>query len=172
MKISMFSIILAGTLLFFVNLRQAESAQRSGFSIQVPTRPLEDTLSGWPPRDGIHSIDSPKFISSAAVDWFLPGSRVFGLEINGVIRAYPLAILNWHEIFNDSLGGVPLAVNFCTLCCNGIAFHSYFSGTITTLSVSGLLYNSDLLLFIIGKVNHFGLKSWVKLSAIPAKAKG
>ena len=103
MKIRMFSMILAGTLLFFFNLGQTESAQRKGVSIQNPTISLEDTLSGGPPRDGIPSIASPKFVASAEVDWLLPGSRVLGLEINGVIRAYPLAILNWDEIVNELL---------------------------------------------------------------------
>jgi hypothetical protein len=147
MNIRMFTLILAGTLLFFVNPGQAESAQRNGFSIQDPTIPLEEILSGGPPRDGIPSIDSPKFISAAEVDWLLPGSRVLGLEINGVIRAYPLAILNWHEIVNDSVGGVPLAVTYCPLCGTGMSFRRDFSGTVTTLGVSGLLYNSDLLLY-------------------------
>ena len=87
MKIHMFSMILAGTLLFFYNLGQTESAQRNGFSIQDPKIPLEDLLSGGPPRDGIPYIDTPKFISDAEVDWLLPGSRVLALKIKGVIRA-------------------------------------------------------------------------------------
>lgn len=147
MKIRMLSIILAGTLLFSVNPGQAESAQRNGFSIEDPIIPLEDILSGGPPRDGIPSIDSPKFISASEVDWLLPGSRILGLEINGVIRAYPLAILNWHEIVNDTVSGVPVAVTFCPLCGTGMAFRRDFGGTVTTLGVSGLLYNSDLLLY-------------------------
>ena len=147
MKIRMLSIIFAVTLLFSVNPGQAESAQRNGFSIEDPIIPLEDILSGGPPRDGIPSIDSPKFISAAEVDWLLPKSRVLGLELNGVLRAYPLAILNWHEIVNDTAGGVPVAVTFCPLCGTGMAFRRDFSGSVTTLGVSGLLYNSDLLLY-------------------------
>jgi hypothetical protein len=147
MKIRMFSIILAGTLLYFVNLGQAESGQRKGFSFQDPTLPLEDILNGGPPRDLIPSIESPKFISSAEVDWLLQGSRVLGLELNSFIRDYPLAILHWHEIVNDSVGGVPLAGTYCPLSGSGMAFRSDFSGTITTLGVSGLLYNSDFLLY-------------------------
>ncbi len=79
MKIRMLSIIFAVTLLFSANPGQAESAQRNGFSIEDPIIPLEDILSGGPPRDGIPSIDSPKFISAADVDWLLPKSRVVGL---------------------------------------------------------------------------------------------
>ena len=147
MKVSILSIILAGILLLSVNSGQAESAQRNGFSIEDPLVPLEDILSGGPPRDGIPSIDSPKFVSAAEVDWLFSNSRVLGLEINGVVRAYPLAILNWHEIVNDTVGGVPLAITYCPLCGTGMAFRRDFKGTVTTLGVSGLLYNSDLLLY-------------------------
>jgi hypothetical protein len=104
-------------------------------------------LSGGPPRDDIPSIDSPKFISATEVDWLLPGIRVLGLEVSGVIRAYPLAIINWHEIVNDCVGGVPSAVTYCPLYGTGMAFRMDFRGTVTTLGVSGLLYNSDLLLY-------------------------
>ena len=147
MKVSILSIILAGILLLSVNSGQAESAQRNGFSIEDPLVPLEDILSGGPPRDGIPSIDSPKFVSAAEVDWLFSNSRVLGLEINGVVRAYPIAILNWHEIVNDTVGGVPLAITYCHLCGTGMAFRRDFKGTVTTLGVSGLLYNSDLLLY-------------------------
>ncbi len=147
MKVGMLSLILVGALLLAVNPEQAESAQRNGFSIEDPLVPLEDILSGGPPRDGIPSIDSPTFISATEADWLLPNSRVLGLEINGVVRAYPLAILNWHEIVNDTAGGVPLAITFCPLCGTGMAFRRDFKGTVTTLGVSGLLYNSDLLLY-------------------------
>ena len=115
MKIRILLFLVTAILFISVNSGQAKSAQRNGFSIEDPLIPLENILSGGPPRDGIPSIDSPKFISAAEVDWLLPKSRVLGLEINGVIRAYPLAILNWHGIVSDSVGGVPLAVIYCTL---------------------------------------------------------
>ena len=76
-----------GTLLPFVNSEQSESAQCNRFLIQYLIIPLEDILSGGPPRDGIPYIDTPKFISDAEVDWLLPGSRVLALKIKGVIRA-------------------------------------------------------------------------------------
>jgi len=167
----MLSIILAGTLLFSVNPGQAESAQRNGFSIEDPIIPLEDILSGGPPRDGIPSIDSPKFISASEVDWLLPGSRILGLEINGVIRAYPLAILNWHEIVNDTVSGVPVAVTFCPLCGTGMAFRRDF-GVQSQPSVSPDCFITVISCFMTERANHSGLKSWDKLSAVPAKAKG
>ena len=65
----------------------------------------------------------------------------------GYRRRYPLAILNWYEIVNDTVGGVPVSIKFCPLCGTGMAFRRDFDGVFTTLGVSGLLYNSDLLLY-------------------------
>ena len=100
----------------FISPEHSESAQRNGFSIEDPLIPLEEILGGGPPRDGIHSIDSPKFILAAEADWLFPDSRIIGLDIEGDIRVYPLAILNWHEIVNDTVGGVPVSITFCPLC--------------------------------------------------------
>ena len=69
------------------------------------------------------------------------------MDIEGDIRVYPLAILNLHEIVNDTVGGVPVLITFCLLCGTGVAFRQDFDGAFTTLGVSGLLYNSDLLLY-------------------------
>ncbi len=89
----------------FISPEHSESAQCSGFSIEEHLIPLEVLLVGSWPRDGIPSIDSPKFILAAEADWLFPDSRV-----------YPLAILNWHEIVNDNVGGVPVSITFCPLC--------------------------------------------------------
>ena len=100
----------------FISPEHSESAQRNGFSIEAPLIPLEEILGGGPPRDGIPSIDSPKFILAAEADWQFPESRIIGLDIKGDIGVYPLAILNWHEIVNDTVGGVPVSITFCPLC--------------------------------------------------------
>ena len=89
----------------FISPEHSESAQRNGFSIEDPLIPLDEILGGGPPRDGIPSIDSPKFILAAEADWLFPDSRIIGLDVEGDIRVYPLAILNWHEIVNDTVGG-------------------------------------------------------------------
>lgn len=126
---------------------KAESAQLNGFSIIDPLVPLEEILSGGPPRDGIPSIDSPNFVLASEVDWLLPNSQILGLEIEHDVRAYPLAILNWHEIVNDTVGDVPVSITYCPLCGTGMAFRRDIRGSFTTFGVSGLLYNSDLLLY-------------------------
>jgi len=110
------AFFLAGALTLFISPEHSESAQRNGFSIEDPLVPLEEILGGGPSRDGIPSIDSPKFILAAEADWLFPDSRFIGLDIEGDIRVYPLAILNWHEIVNDTVGGVPVSITFCPLC--------------------------------------------------------
>ena len=84
----------AGVLFLFISPEHSESAQRNGFSIEDPLIPLEEILDGGPPRDGIPSIDSPKFILAAEADWLFSNSRVIGIEIEGNNRGYPLAISN------------------------------------------------------------------------------
>jgi hypothetical protein len=72
---------------------------------------------------------------------------VIGVARNGEARAYPLDLLNWHELVNDTLGGLPILVSFCPLCGTGIAFDRRIDGSDRTFGVSGLLYRSDLLLY-------------------------
>jgi hypothetical protein len=72
---------------------------------------------------------------------------VLGLEHGGVVRAYPAFILNHHEIVNDSLGGVPIAITYCPLCGSGVAFRRELDGEAVEFGVSGLLHNSDLILY-------------------------
>ena len=131
----------------FICSKHSESAERNRFSIEDPLIPLEDILGCGPPCDGIPSIDSPKFILAAEADWLFPNSRIIALDIEGDIRVYKLAILNWHEIVNDTVGRVPVSSTFCPLCGNGMAFHRDFDGAFTTLGISGLQYNRNLLLY-------------------------
>ena len=101
-------------------------------------------MSGGPGKDGIPSIDQPKFRDAAAADDYLdPGDIVFGLVENGVARAYPQRILVWHEIVNDTIGGLDLAVTYCPLTGTAIAFER---GD-TEFGVSGRLVNSNLVMY-------------------------
>ncbi len=100
------------------------------------------------PRDNIPSIDSPAFVSpTEASDWLKDIEPVVFLEIDGDARAYPLQILTWHEIVNDEVGGVPVAVTFCPLCNSAIAFDRLFDGVELEFGVSGNLRNSDLIMY-------------------------
>jgi Protein of unknown function (DUF3179) len=112
--------------------------------------PLDQIVSGGPPPDGIPSIDNPKLISAQEADKFLEDSElVLGLDINGDIRAYPLQILVWHEIVNDKVGGVPVAVTYCPLCFTNQVFNRTIEedGQILEFGTSGKLYNSNLVIY-------------------------
>ena len=104
-------------------------------------------IGRWPPRDDIPSIDSPRFILAAETDWLYSNSRVIGIEIEGNNRGYPLSISNWHEIANDTICGVPVSITIYPHCGTGLAFRRDFDGAVTTLGVSDLQYNIDLLLY-------------------------
>jgi hypothetical protein len=100
------------------------------------------------PKDAIPAIDNPSFVSlDAARDWIAPKEPVIAVEHDGVARAYPLQILTWHEIVNDTIGDTPVAVTFCPLCYSAIAFERRVDGEPVTFGVSGLLRNSDLVMY-------------------------
>ncbi len=101
-------------------------------------------MSGGPGKDGIPSIDEPQYWSAEEADGYLDGGDVvFGLVENGVVRAYPQRILVWHEIVNDVVGGLGLAVTYCPLTGTAIAFER---GE-TEFGVSGRLVNSNLIMY-------------------------
>jgi hypothetical protein len=106
-----------------------------------------EIMSGGPPKDGIPSIDDPDFEPVAKMT-DLPGREpVVGLSVNGVARAYPLRILTWHEIVNDVIGGVPVAVTYCPLCNAAIVFDRRLDGQVLEFGTTGKLRNSDLVMY-------------------------
>ena len=109
---------------------------------------LGEFQGGGPPKDGIPSIDEPRFESIAnAQAWLAPTSPVISLEVGGVARAYPMAILIWHEIANDTLGGVPVVVTFCPLCNTALVFERTLDGTVHDFGTTGNLRFSDLVMY-------------------------
>lgn len=110
---------------------------------------LEEITWGGVLVDGITSLDNPNMIMAEDADYLLDDDLVFGVEINGDIRAYPLRIMGWHEMFNDTIGGVPVALAYCTLCGAGILFETQVEGRDKPLvfGSSGLLYRSNKLMF-------------------------
>ncbi len=107
-----------------------------------------EILSGGPPRDGIPSIDDPQFVSpEEASAWVADNEPVIFLERNGDARAYPLQILTWHEIVNDTIGGEPVIVTFCPLCNSALVFDRRLDGEAVEFGTSGLLRNSDLIMY-------------------------
>lgn len=109
---------------------------------------FDQILSGGVGRDGIPPIDTPVFDTLAVADeWLQDASPVIAVEVGGLARAYPLAILTRHEIVNDRLGGEPIAVTFCPLCNSAVVFHREVGGDTLRFGVSGLLRNSDLVMW-------------------------
>ena len=106
-----------------------------------------EIVSGGPPKDGIPSIDDPKFQPVADETDVKPNEPVIGLEVNGDARAYPLRILIWHEIVNDTVGGKPVAVTYCPLCNSAVVFERVVKGETTTFGTTGKLRNSDLVMY-------------------------
>ena len=117
--------------------------------------PLVDTariVSGGPAPDGIPPIDEPRFDSVPEVDWLDDQEPVLALSIAGEHRAYPVQILMWHEIVNDQLAGVPIAVTYCPLCNSALVFDRRLVGPdggerLVSFGTSGQLFNSDLLMY-------------------------
>ncbi len=107
-----------------------------------------EIVSGGVGRDGIPPIDNPTFDDLDLADtWLQEASPVIALEIDGIARAYPLAILTRHEIANDTLGETPVAVTFCPLCNSAIVFDRRVGGETLRFGVSGMLRNSDLIMW-------------------------
>ena len=110
--------------------------------------PFSEIISGGPPKDGIPSIDNPLFESiDAARGWLDGNAPVIALEIDGDARAYPLAIVTWHEIVNDTVGGVPVVVTFCPLCNTALVYDATVNGVVHDFGVSGVLRFSDLVMY-------------------------
>ena len=110
--------------------------------------PLNEIRSGGPPKDGIPPIDRPKFETVAeAGKWLKPAEPVVIVEHGTDARAYPLQILIWHEIANDTVGGIPLSVTFCPLCNTSIAFDRRLEGRILDFGTTGKLHKSALVMY-------------------------
>ncbi len=104
-------------------------------------------VQGCPSMDCIPSIDDPAFVEARDADWLDPNDTVIGLEQNGEARAYPLGILNVHEIVNDEVGGEEVAVTYCPLCRSGLVYSREVDGQVLEFGVSGKLYNANLVMY-------------------------
>jgi hypothetical protein len=109
--------------------------------------PLNKIVSGGPPKDGIASIDKPKFISADSVTFLDDSDLVIGVSFEGVNKVYPLMILVWHEIVNDWLDEVPILVTYCPLCYSSIVFVRKVQNEIVEFGTSGRLYKNDLVMY-------------------------
>lgn len=138
-------------LAFFLSASSMAIPIKNGFDLENSIIPVNEILSGGPPRDGIPSIDKPAFLNADDVNYLKDKDRILGIVVGEKgkeeARAYPIRILNWHEIVNDEISGKAVAVTYCPLCGSGIVYAADFEGKAHKFGVSGLLYNSDVLLF-------------------------
>lgn len=138
-------------LIWAVTATEAGAASLNGFDLSKTDVPPDEIHQGGPPRDGIPAISNPAFESVTDVSWLAPSDRVLAIDLDSDARAYPIRILNWHEIVNDVVGISPIVISYCPLCGTGMAFHRRMDrraeGKPLTFGVSGLLYNSDVLMY-------------------------
>lgn len=119
----------------------------NGFKLTNSSIPVAEIFHGGPAKDGIPAIDKPDFLSVKQAKFLNPEDRVLGVTYNGISKAYPVRILNYHEIVNDMYQGDAVVITFCPLCGTGMAFQANIAGQARRFGVSGLLYNSDMMLY-------------------------
>ncbi|HEV8034258.1 DUF3179 domain-containing protein, partial [Yoonia sp.] len=144
------------TFLAFCTAATMSSAGPEFWTFEWPNTDFETTsveswveiISGGPPKDGIPALDNPAFVTVADKPDLAPREPVITLEIEGETpRAYPIRYLTWHEIVNDVVGDMPVAVTFCPLCNSGITFDRRTADGTLSFGVSGKLRNSDMIMY-------------------------
>lgn len=119
----------------------------TGFDLSKHAIPPSQILSGGPPKDGIPAILEPEFVAADDAGQISGHELVIGVADGQTAKAYPLRILNWHEIVNDRIGDRPVAVTYCPLTASGIVYEREVAGRELTFGVSGKLYQSNVLLY-------------------------
>jgi hypothetical protein len=105
-------------------------------------------MKGGPPKDGIPSIDNPKYVTvSDADEWIQDNELVLAIIYKNIKRVYPFQILVWHEIVNDVIAGDPILITYCPLCGSGIAYERNIDGEAVEFGTTGMLYNSNLVMY-------------------------
>lgn len=119
----------------------------NGFDVSNASIDSDLILSGGPPRDGIPAIDDPQFTTPDEATYLRDDDPVMGFRLDGVARAYPLRVLVWHEIVNDTINDRPFVVTYCPLCGSSLVFDGAVNGERLSFGVSGLLFQSDVLMY-------------------------
>jgi hypothetical protein len=139
----------------------------------------DEIISGGPPPDGIPPIDEPRFVPPSRVDFLDPNEPVLAVEVDGIAKAYPIRIMTWHEIVNDTFGDQPIVVTYCPLCNTGIAFERpVIDGQLLDFGTSGKLYHSNLVMYDRQTESYWaqatgqailGPLAWEQLTFVPAR---
>ena len=159
-------IFLISTLSFVSSCQSEEEDQNLLTDWLIPPNEVRD---GGPRKDGIPSIDKPKFVSPSQISYMKEDDLVLGYASGNDVRAYPHPILDWHEIVNDDINGDKIAVTYCPLTGTGIGWDRMINGVQTTFGVSGLLYNSNLLPYDRATDSYW---SQIRLDCVHGELKG
>ncbi len=165
MNIKKTGTIVIATFLF-VSSFQASKGSCSDFDFSNAQVDQNAFKSGGPPKDGIPALTNPEFIKQSEAKFLDDDERVVGVVINGIARAYPLSILNWHEIVNDVIDETPVAITWCPLTKSAVVFDRNVNGQTLEFGVSGLLYNSNVVMY---DRNYDGLWSQMKMGGLTGK---
>lgn len=150
MKLSSRWLIYPLVLLAIVFLVQQGSLSQqplNGFELSQPLISADQIFHGGPPKDGIPALDSPIFEAANKAAELRDVDKVLGLVHSGQARAYPIRILNYHELVNDRIANEVVLISYCPLCGTGMAFRREIDSRVYDFGVSGLLYNSDVLMY-------------------------
>lgn len=128
---------------------QARPQQPAGttFDLSDISIPKNEIRGGGPPKDGIPAISSPALVDAKDASFLNDNDRIVGITFEGNSRAYPIAILTQHEIVNDVVGQTPVAITYCPLCDSVVVFDRRTPLGEKEFGVSGLLYNSNVLMY-------------------------
>lgn len=149
----------------------------SGFDLSHHVVPPDEIRDGGPAKDAIPAVLEPQFVKARDATFLGSNDKVIGVVVQGQARAYPIKILNWHEVVDDSIAGTPLAVTFCPLVQGAAVYVREAGGKTLTLGVSGKLYQSNLVLYDEGTQSLWsqlegqalaGPMAGQKLAAIPS----
>jgi hypothetical protein len=140
--------ILSFLALLFVIPFQVNAGLLNGFEVKDSLVPLEEITPGGPSQRGILAINNPTFITAAAArENHTPMEQAIIVENKGIVKAYPISILNWHQVVNDRIGGRPIVVTYCPLSATPVVFDPRVDAQPLLFGVSGLLYQSDVLIY-------------------------
>ena len=147
-----YTIVLSLLVLMGMGCKPETPIPGSGGPISTPDIdswliPLDEVLDGGPGKDGILALEMPQHVLPSEISYLDEDALVIGVQINGEAIAYPHTLLDWHELVNDQVGGEYITVNYCPLTGSGMVWNRMIAGAPTTFGVSGLLYNTNLILY-------------------------
>lgn len=142
-------LLIPGVLLMVLLMAAWQTAARTlnGFDVSNASIPADEIFKGGPPRDGIPALTDPEYVPPDDVDYLAANDRVMGVVIDDTAYAYPIGIMNYHEIVNHSTPQGQWLITYCPLCGTGMVFDGEVGDRDLTFGVSGLLYKSDLLMY-------------------------